>query len=363
MEYKFNTIEEALEDFKAGKPIIVADDEDRENEGDLICSGQMVTPDIIHFMANECKGLICLAITPEIAEKLELPQMVEQNTESMKTAFTISIDAAEKYGVTTGISAHDRAVTIKTLINPNATFRDIVTPGHMFPLRAKKGGVLVRAGQTEGSFDLARMAGLYPSGVICEIMDDDGSMARMPRLVKFAHEHNLKIVTVADLIKYRLEHEPIVQEIETALMPSAYGNFKIKGFLNTSDEREAVAIIKGDISGDEPVYVRVHSQCLTGDIFASSVCGCGTKLHNALHTIEEKGRGVVLYIYKDTAKAGFLSSPEGTLNPHKPNEINEEGFGFGAMCLRMLGLKKIKLLGNSPKALNLISSYGLEVVK
>ena len=276
-------------------------------------------------------------------------------------AFTVSVEARE--GVTTGISAHDRAVTIKKLINPNATFRDIVTPGHMFPLRAKKGGVLVRAGQTEGSYDLARMAGLYPSGVICEIMDDDGSMARMPRLVEFAKEHNLKIVTVADLIKYRLEHEPIVQEIETALMPSAYGSFSIKGFLNTSDEKEAVAIIKGNISGDEPVLVRVHSQCLTGDIFASSVCGCGTKLHNALHTIEEKGRGVVLYIYKDTSKTGFLSSPEGMLSPHNPNETNAEGFGFGAMCLRMLGLKKIKLLGNSPKALNLLASYGLEIVE
>ncbi len=207
------------------------------------------------------------------------------------------------------------------------------------------------------------MAGLYPSGVICEIMDDDGSMARMPRLVEFAKEHNIKIVTVADLIKYRLEHEPIVQEIETALMPSAYGSFSIKGFLNTSDEKEAVAIIKGDISGDEPVYVRVHSQCLTGDIFASSVCGCGTKLHNALHIIEQKGRGVVLYIYKDTSKTGFLSSPEGMLSPHSPNETNAEGFGFGAMCLRMLGLKKIKLLGSSPKTLNLLASYGLEIVE
>lgn len=223
--------------------------------------------------------------------------------------------------------------------------------------------MLVRAGQTEGSYDLARMAGLYPSGVICEIMDDDGSMARMPRLIKFAKEHNIKIVTVADLIKYRLEHEPIVQEIETALMPSSYGSFRIKGFLNTSDEREAVAIIKGDITGDEPCYVRVHSQCLTGDIFASSVCGCGTKLHNALTSIEEKGRGVVLYIYKDTSKTGFLSSPEGMLSPHSPNETNAEGFGFGAMCLRMLGLKKIKLLGNSPKTFNLLTSYGLEIVE
>ena len=287
--------------------------------------------------------------------------MVQDNSSKFGTAFTVSVEARE--GVTTGISAKDRATTIKTLINPASTFRDIATPGHMFPLRAKKGGVLVRPGQTEGSYDLARMAGLYPSGVICEIMDDDGTMARMPRLIEFAKEHNLKIVTVADLIKYRLENEQVVQEIETALMPSAYGNFKIKGFLNTSDEKEAVAIIKGDISGDEPVLVRVHSQCLTGDIFASSVCGCGKKLHHALHTIEENGRGVVLYIYKDTAKSGFLSSPEGMLSPHNPNDINVEGYGFGAMCLRMLGIKKIKLIGNSPKAINLLSSYGLEIVE
>ena len=302
-----------------------------------------------------------MSLSPERCDELQLNMMVQDNSSKFGTAFTVSVEARE--GVTTGISAKDRATTIKTLINPASTFRYIATPGHMFPLRAKKGGVLVRPGQTEGSYDLARMAGLYPSGVICEIMDDDGTMARMPRLIEFAKEHNLKIVTVADLIKYRLENEQVVQEIETALMPSAYGDFKIKGFLNTSDEKEAVAIIKGDISGDEPVLVRVHSQCLTGDIFASSVCGCGKKLHHALHTIEENGRGVVLYIYKDTAKSGFLSSPEGMLSPHNPNDINMEGYGFGAMCLRMLGLKKIKLIGNSPKAINLLSSYGLEIVE
>lgn len=355
------TVEEAVEIIKNGGMVILTDDEDRENEGDLVVASEFITPEYINFMAKYGKGLICVSLSPERCDELQLNMMVQDNSSKFGTAFTVSVEARE--GVTTGISAKDRATTIKTLINPASTFRDIATPGHMFPLRAKKGGVLVRPGQTEGSYDLARMAGLYPSGVICEIMDDDGTMARMPRLIEFAKEHNLKIVTVADLIKYRLENEQVVQEIETALMPSAYGDFKIKGFLNTSDEKEAVAIIKGDISGDEPVLVRVHSQCLTGDIFASSVCGCGKKLHHALHTIEDNGRGVVLYIYKDTAKSGFLSSPEGMLSPHNPNDINVEGYGFGAMCLRMLGLKKIKLIGNSPKAINLLSSYGLEIVE
>lgn len=355
------TVEEAVEIIKNGGMVILTDDEDRENEGDLVVASEFITPEYINFMAKYGKGLICVSLSPERCDELQLNMMVQDNSSKFGTAFTVSVEARE--GVTTGISAHDRATTIKTLINPVSTYRDIATPGHMFPLRAKKGGVLVRPGQTEGSYDLARMAGLYPSGVICEIMDDDGTMARMPRLVEFAKEHNLKIVTVADLIKYRLENEQVVQEIETALMPSAYGDFRIKGFLNTSDEKEAVAIIKGDITGDEPVLVRVHSQCLTGDIFASSVCGCGKKLHHALHTIEENGRGVVLYIYKDTAKSGFLSSPEGMLSPHNPNDINVEGYGFGAMCLRMLGLKKITLIGNSPKAINLLSSYGLEIVE
>lgn len=360
MEQVRASVEEAVNIIKNGGMVILTDDETRENEGDIVVASEFITAEQINFMAKYGKGLICVSLPAERCDELQLNMMVQDNTSKFGTAFTVSVEARE--GVTTGISAHDRAVTIKTLINPSSTFRDIVIPGHMFPLRAKKGGVLVRPGQTEGSYDLARMAGLYPSGVICEIMDDDGSMARMPRLIKFAKEHNIKIVTIADLIKYRLETEQVVKEIETALMPSAYGDFKIKGFLNTSDENEAVAIIKGDISGEEPVLVRVHSQCLTGDIFASSVCGCGKKLHNALHTIEEQGRGVVLYIYKDTSKSGFLSSPEGMLTPHNPNDTNIEGYGFGAMCLRMLGLKKIKLMGNSPKTITLLSSYGLEIV-
>ncbi len=361
MENVRATAEEAIEIIRNGGMVILTDDEHRENEGDLVAASEFITPEIINFMAKYGKGLICVSLSAERCDELHLTPMVQDNTCKFGTAFTVSCEARE--GITTGISAYDRAVTIKTLISPDSDYSDIVTPGHTFPLRAKKGGVLVRPGQTEGSLDLARLAGLYPSGVICEIMDDDGSMARMPRLIEFAGEHGLKIVTTADLIKYRLKHEPIVQEIETALMPSAYGSFKIKGFLNTSDETEAVAIIKGDISGNEPVLVRVHSQCLTGDIFASSVCGCGKKLQNALRTIEENGRGLVLYIYKDTSKSGFLSSKEGMLNPHNPNETDAEGYGFGAMCLSMLGLKQIKLLGSSPAAVTLLSSYGIEIVE
>lgn len=352
--------EDAVNIIKNGGMLILSDDEERENEGDLVIASRFVTPEHINFMAKYGKGLICVSLSGARCDELHLEPMSRENSCKYGTDFTVSVEARE--GVSTGISAYDRAVTIKTLINEDADFRDIVTPGHVFPIRAKSGGVLVRGGQTEGSFDLARMAGLYPSGVICEIMDDDGSMARMPRLIKFAEEHNLKIVTVADLIRYRLEHENIVKEIETARMPSAFGDFTIKGFLNTADGKEAAAIIKGDLSGDEPVYVRVHSQCLTGDIFSSSLCECGAKLHNALKKIEEKGRGVVLYIYRDTAKTGFLNSPEGTLSPHNPNETNAGGYGFGAVCLRMLGLSKIKLIGDTPKAVKLLSAYGLEPV-
>ena len=357
----FATVEEAVEIIKSGKMIILTDNENRENEGDLVCAAEFITPEKVNFMATYGRGLICVSLTEKRCDELMLEPMSQNNSCRFGTGFTVSVEA--RHGVTTGISAFDRAKTISVLADPLSKSSDLTRPGHIFPLRAKNGGVLVRQGQTEGSVDLMRLAGLNHAGVICEIMNDDGTMARMPRLIVFAKEHNLKIVTTADLIKYRLKHEPIVEEIETALMPSAFGNFQIKGFLNTSDEREAVAIIKGDISGSEPVLVRVHPQCLTGDIFASSICGCGKKLQNALHTIEEVGRGVVLYIYKDTSKTGFLSSKEGMLTPHNPNDINTEGYGFGAMCLNMLGLSKIKLIGSSPDAVTLLSSYGLEIVE
>ena len=353
--------EKAIDIIKNGGMIILTDDEDRENEGDLVIASQFITSEHINFMAKYCKGLICVSLTEERCDDLNLRPMVEENTCKYGTAFTISVEARQ--GVLSGISASDRALTIKTLIDPKSTNKDIVSPGHTFPLRAKNGGVLVRAGQTEGSVDLASLAGLYPSGVICEIMDDDGSMARMPRLIEFAKEHNLKITTISDLIKYRLETEDIVEEIEeTASMPSAYGQFKIKGFLNKSDKTEAVALIKGDISGDEPVLVHVHSQCLTGDIFSSALCSCGEKLHNGLKTIEEKGRGVLLYIYKDTSKAGFLSSKEGSFHNNIHSETNPKGYGFGSICLKKLGLSKIKLISQSSHAVNSLSSHGLEIV-
>ena len=295
MEYKFNTIEEALEDFKAGKPIIVADDEDRENEGDLICSGQMVTPDIIHFMANECKGLICLAITPEIAEKLELPQMVEQNTESMKTAFTISIDAAEKYGVTTGISAFDRAKTIEVALAPDARPSDLRRPGHLFPCVARRGGVLQRTGHTEAVVDMARLAGHVPAGAMCEIMAKDGHMAHREELFEFAHKHNLKFITVADLIAYRLRSERIVSREAEAHLPTQFGEFEIYGYRNTLTNQEHVALVKDDGSDKIPL-IRVHSECLTGDIFHSLKCDCNYQLHSALKMISEYGKGALIYL-------------------------------------------------------------------
>ena len=267
MEQVRASVEEAVNIIKNGGMVILTDDETRENEGDLVVASEFITAEQINFMAKYGKGLICVSLPAERCDELQLNMMVQDNTSKFGTAFTVSVEARE--GVTTGISAHDRAVTIKTLINPSSTFRDIVIPGHMFPLRAKKGGVLVRPGQTEGSYDLARMAGLYPSGVICEIMDDDGSMARMPRLIKFAKEHNIKIVTIADLIKYRLETEQVVKEIETALMPSAYGDFKIKGFLNTSDENEAVAIINDIAQGklDEKRLEKAKNRLKSKNIF------------------------------------------------------------------------------------------------
>lgn len=355
------SIEEALHIIKSGGMVILCDDEDRENEGDLVAASEFITPEKINFMAKYGRGLICLTLTPERCDKLHLPQMTGDNSCRFGTAFTVSIEAKE--GVTTGISAYDRAKTIKTAIDPASSALDLARPGHVFPLRAREGGVLVREGQTEGSVDLARLAGLYPSGVICEIMDEDGSMARMPSLEKFAEKHGLKIVTVADLIKYRLEHEDIAEKTETAKLPTAYGEFTITGFLNKADGREAAALIKGDIAGDEPVLVRVHSQCLTGDVFASDLCDCAKKLHNAMKKIEEAGRGVVLYLYQDTSKAGFLSTPEGDINPHEHKERRLKDYGFGAVILKKLGLNKIKLLTDSPKIMKCISAYGLEVVE
>ena len=294
-DFKFDSIEDAIRDFQMGKPVVVVDDEDRENEGDLICSGQMATPEVINFMAQEARGLICLAISSEIAQRLELPQMVEQNTEGMKTAFTVSIDAAEKYGVTTGISAYDRAKTIEVALAPDAQPSDLRRPGHLFPCVAKKGGVLERTGHTETVVDLARLAGHMPAGPMCEIMTEDGHMARRDELRIFADKHNLKLISVTDLISYRLQSEKLIERSAVAELPTKFGVFKIYGYTNKLTKDEHVAIVKDDYSNKVPL-VRVHSECFTGDVLHSLRCDCNAQLHTALSMIEEYGRGAVVYM-------------------------------------------------------------------
>jgi len=370
---KFNTIEEALEDIKKGKMVILVDDEDRENEGDLTMAAEKVTPEAINFMAKHGRGLICLSLTPERVEHLQLPMMTTDNTSSFGTAFTISIEA--KKGVTTGISAADRATTIKAAINPKFGPEDLARPGHVFPLRARPGGVLQRAGQTEGSVDLARLAGLYPSGVICEIMNDDGTMSRVPQLVEFAKLHHLKIITVKDLIAYRVKKESLVRRVAVTKLPTAYGDeFTAILYANDIDRLNHIALVKGDIKPDDDVLVRVHSECLTGDVFGSMRCDCGEQLHNAMEMIADAGKGVILYMRQEGRGIGL----EGKL---KAYELQDRGkdtveanlalgfkadlrdYGVGAQILRDLGVRKLKLLTNNPKKIVGLEGYGLTVVK
>ncbi len=371
-DFKFNTIEEAIEDFKNGKMIIVADDEDRENEGDLICSGQMVTPEIIHFMTREAQGLVCLAISHEIAEKLELPQMVEQNTEGMKTAFTISIDAAEKYGVTTGISAYDRAKTVEVAIAPDAIPSDLRRPGHMFPCVARKGGVLKRTGHTEAVVDLAKLCGHRPAGVMCEIMAEDGHMARRDDLKKFADKHGIKFITVADLIAYRLRFEKLVTREAEAHLPTQFGEFEIYGYRNQVTGQEHVALIKDDGTDKLPL-IRVHSECLTGDIFHSLKCDCNSQLHAALKMINDYGKGALIYM------RGHEGRGIGIVNKIKAYHLQECGqdtveanislgfkpdlrdYGEGAQIIRDLGFNNFHLITNNPKKIIGLKGYGLTV--
>lgn len=372
MEYKINTIEEALEDLANGKMVIVADDEDRENEGDLVAASELCTPETVTFMSNYGRGLICVSITEERAAELELDVMVRDNSAIHSTKFTVSVDYA--HGTTTGISSFDRAATIRALADARTKPQDLLRPGHIFPLIAVKEGVLRRAGHTEASVDLMRLAGLKPCGVICEIINDDGTMARMPQLIEFAKKHNLKIITVKDLIAYRLKSESLVHCVAKAYLPTEYGEFEMYAFENIYDRKEHVALVKGSWEQDEPVLVRVHSECLTGDVFGSLRCDCGPQLHYSMKLIESAGKGVVLYMRQEGRNIGLVNkirayalqemgfdTEEANLQLGFPPDARD--YGIGAQILRNLGVTKMKLITNNPKKRVGLESYGIEVVE
>jgi 3,4-dihydroxy 2-butanone 4-phosphate synthase / GTP cyclohydrolase II len=366
-------IDEAIEEIRKGRMIILVDDEDRENEGDLTMAAEKVTPEAINFMTKYGRGLLCLSMTPEKIQSLELPMMVSNNQSPYGTGFTISIEAAK--GVTTGISAHDRAVTIITAVDKDATPKDVISPGHVFPLRARGGGVLVRAGQTEGSVDLARLAGFTPAGVICEVMNDDGTMARLPDLMVMAEHHGLKICTIKDLIKYRMRNERLVRRgAETTLPTDFGGDFRLIVYENDVDEHNHVALVKGEIDPDEATLVRVHSECLTGDVFGSKRCDCGSQLEKAMHMVEEAGKGVILYMQQEGRGIGLLNkirayalqdqgcdTVEANLRLGFKPDLRD--YGIGAQMLADLGVRKMRLMTNNPTKIVGLEGYGLEVVE
>ena len=367
----FATVELAMEEFRRGRMVILVDDEDRENEGDLAIAAEMVTPESINFMARFGRGLICLTLTEERCDALDLPPMVRENT-SFGTAFTVSIEARGK--TTTGISAADRAATIRTAVEPGTRPDDLLRPGHVFPLRAKRGGVLKRAGQTEASVDLARLAGLQPAAAICEIMNDDGTMARVPDLMRFAAEHGLAVLTIAELIRYRLEHETLVRRVASPRLPSRWGELTIHAYRSDLTGEEHIALTLGDLGGKEPVLVRVHSQCLTGDIFGSLRCDCGLQLELALSRIQEAGRGVLIYLLQEGRGIGLLNklkAYELQDAGHDTVEANERlgfrpdqrDYGVGAQILRDLGVERMRLMTNNPSKYVALSGYGLEIVE